>query len=866
MKKIKHFILPKQYNELYTKEAISSISLTRDVADKINELIDSYNNLSDDDLVWKHEIEGTVRKAIIYIKDHLLNTLYDMAEMYKQDGFFEKYVKEYMNGLENQLNTIISGNVEDAELLDVRYGANGYTYSTAGESVRQQINDIYQLIDTLYEGDSNVYSVPLKWNYSGNANEGRFDSNPIAISKYGCSVRVTKYLIESINNVDYQLMAKVLIGKIVKGIFVEDAEMTAKYSAGVYATRLFYIPYIKGYAIKVSASFIGNGVSLLSIGNYNQYISMLDCVKVYTGETGNNNKLLGFTPVTARKTEDEQYYKADWSLNGLTWKYQALASPLPLNYVKRVTCNPNLWIGAKIYKFDQATRTTEFVETVNYNDTHPCFGTECEIDFSKYDNNYFAMLFVGKVPLYEDYEKETFGTSKGTNDVLMVGLDYSEVEKGIHIEWSSEGVLNRGIDGLSLPVQKNIELLKSIKVNKPSARFGNDTSQTWYHMFNKKEFAGVFYGGGYQAGTFFYHVSPVSYYTALLNPNSVAYGDANTEESGYRYGIVCSNFTALLHGHPIPRSTFDFRYNDVEGFTIDKFNLNTDIPKLKLYDVLTQGSGHTGHCVLLTDILNVDNSITALKVLEASTPTTRENIFFLHNGLDHYKTNPEEWFAEAYDYIAISKPEYDKTIFNQADWNIPYFEPQKVMCSRGYNSIYLEGKHKVILSIAEDVTNILINKSGFTVQNIDLTGLSMTKKNGYNLLDITEYISPGKFTITNNIDDSVEEFNVINVDNYSVNVDVEGDNLKISTSNNLDVKYINVIYRSLDDPDEKGANMCYMPRFENGVMTVPKTIVTDDNGTWSVQDDKIGDSVNAIFNSDYDTNTFFVDAEGDYGC
>lgn len=864
MKKIEHFILPKQYNELYTKEAISSISLTRDVTDKINELVDMYNSLSDDDLTWKHEIEGTVRKAIIYIKDHLLNTLYDMAEVYKQDGFFEKYVKEYMNGLENQLTVILSGEIEDAELLDVRYGADGYTYSTAGESIRQQIKAIYQLIDNIHEADQKVYHVPLQWDYVGTNKGGRFDSKPIAISKYGCSVRVTKYIIENINGVDAQLMTKVSIGKIVKGVFVEDAEMTAKYSAGVYATRLFYIPSLPGYAIKVSASFIGDGVTLLTNGNYNQYMYMLECVKVYTGQTGKNNKLLGLTPVTVRKTEDEQYYKADWTLNGLTWKYQAIASPLPLKYVKRVTCNPNLWLGAKIYKFDQATRTTEFVETLNYNDTHPCFGTECEIDFSKYDNNYFAMLFVGKVPLYSDYESVTFNSTKYTNDVLMVGLDYSDIEAGIDIEYTSD-VITKGIDGVSLPVQKNIELLKSIKVNKPCARFGNDTSQTWYHMVNKKDFAGVFYGGGYQAGTFFYHVSPVSYYTALVNPNSVAYGDAKTDESGYRYGIVCSNFTSLLHGHPIPRSTFDFRYNQIEGFTIDKFNLDTDLPKLKLYDVLTQSSGHTGHCVLVTDIVNVDNSITSLKVLEASAPATRENIFFLHNGLDHYKTNPEQWFKDAYDYIAVSNPAYDTTIFNKANWNVPYTDPQKVMCSRGYDSIYISGKHKVILSITDDVTSITIKKGSSTLTTIDLTGLSMTKQNGYRLLDITDYVSPGEFTITNNVDDGIEKFNVIDVTGYSVTVNVVDDTLKITTSNQDKLKYINVIYKS-NDPNEKGANMCYIPKFENGVMTIPKTIETSDNGTWTVQTENIGDYVNAIFKTDYDTNTFFVDGEGDFGC
>ena len=36
MNKLEHFILPEQTNQLYEKEAVSSISLTRDVAEKIN--------------------------------------------------------------------------------------------------------------------------------------------------------------------------------------------------------------------------------------------------------------------------------------------------------------------------------------------------------------------------------------------------------------------------------------------------------------------------------------------------------------------------------------------------------------------------------------------------------------------------------------------------------------------------------------------------------------------------------------------------------------------------------------------------------------------------------------------------------------
>ena len=52
MKNIDRFMLPENTNQLYKNEAISSISLTRDVADKINELKKNYNHLSLEDLEY----------------------------------------------------------------------------------------------------------------------------------------------------------------------------------------------------------------------------------------------------------------------------------------------------------------------------------------------------------------------------------------------------------------------------------------------------------------------------------------------------------------------------------------------------------------------------------------------------------------------------------------------------------------------------------------------------------------------------------------------------------------------------------------------------------------------------------------------
>lgn len=95
MEKIKHFNLPAHTNDLYRKEAISSISLTKDVADKINELVDAYNALYGEDLAWKQEQEGIIRKGVIYMKDNMINSLHDLLKAYDADVIRNFIIEEY---------------------------------------------------------------------------------------------------------------------------------------------------------------------------------------------------------------------------------------------------------------------------------------------------------------------------------------------------------------------------------------------------------------------------------------------------------------------------------------------------------------------------------------------------------------------------------------------------------------------------------------------------------------------------------------------------------------------------------------------------------------------------------------------------
>lgn len=144
MKEIKEFMLPEHTNSLYNNEAISSISLTKEVAGKINELVNAYNELSRVDLNYKQEQEGKIRKAILYMKDNLVNSLQHLLDLLVENGFIDTRIMEQCKDLNTRLDNLLTrlepgATTGDAELVDGRLGILSDEYKTIGESIRDQI-------------------------------------------------------------------------------------------------------------------------------------------------------------------------------------------------------------------------------------------------------------------------------------------------------------------------------------------------------------------------------------------------------------------------------------------------------------------------------------------------------------------------------------------------------------------------------------------------------------------------------------------------------------------------------------------------------------------------------------------------------
>ena len=142
MKKIKHFMLAEHTNQLYKKEAASSIALTRDVADKINELVDAYNKLAEGNLAKEQEQDGRIRKAVLYMKDNLLNSLHDLFETLHKSGAFT----EIYGGQLAENTKILEG--LNVYLTPEMFGAVGDGVHDDTEALLSMIKDVEKILPT----------------------------------------------------------------------------------------------------------------------------------------------------------------------------------------------------------------------------------------------------------------------------------------------------------------------------------------------------------------------------------------------------------------------------------------------------------------------------------------------------------------------------------------------------------------------------------------------------------------------------------------------------------------------------------------------------------------------------------------------
>lgn len=132
---ITDFVLSEHSNNLYKQVANSSIDLTKRVADKVNEIIKSFNELAKEKWEKIHEQDGTIRAAILYMKDNLINTIYNLFKTLKDSGELDDIITQ---ATIEELHTIVK-RLENLSSV-YEFGAVGNGYQDDTKAIQDAVN------------------------------------------------------------------------------------------------------------------------------------------------------------------------------------------------------------------------------------------------------------------------------------------------------------------------------------------------------------------------------------------------------------------------------------------------------------------------------------------------------------------------------------------------------------------------------------------------------------------------------------------------------------------------------------------------------------------------------------------------------
>ena len=120
MKTLKHYLMSENANGLYKRDAISSIGLTKEIADKINEIVDYVNNMNLNHLAKEQEQDGRINKGVIFMKDNLINSLQDLLDIYLSSGKLDSIITSTMLDNDSKMLSTLDS------IINVKnYGAKG---------------------------------------------------------------------------------------------------------------------------------------------------------------------------------------------------------------------------------------------------------------------------------------------------------------------------------------------------------------------------------------------------------------------------------------------------------------------------------------------------------------------------------------------------------------------------------------------------------------------------------------------------------------------------------------------------------------------------------------------------------------------
>lgn len=136
METIEKFTLPKVTEDMFLTEAKSSVALTKEVANKINELVDAYNELNVTRYDVLNDHSASIRQAIVYMKDNLGNTINELFKKMNNNGEIQSILDSIFTSTH-----VDSLNVLKEQSINVKnFGARGDGVADDTIAIQNAIN------------------------------------------------------------------------------------------------------------------------------------------------------------------------------------------------------------------------------------------------------------------------------------------------------------------------------------------------------------------------------------------------------------------------------------------------------------------------------------------------------------------------------------------------------------------------------------------------------------------------------------------------------------------------------------------------------------------------------------------------------
>lgn len=183
---------------IHDEEALTALELAGRQGAKINEIIDSQNTLTTETKAHLSEQDGSIKNAINAIPgkvtDEVQKQIDNGTVKTMVDASVSTKTADLTQRVDNLVGSVSAGSTSlDAEVIDIRAGADGKTYASAGEAVRTQLGSVFQIISTPVVDNPYVIAPEIyKGNFTCVANHGvvTFSGTPDTNMTYmGFSVR-----------------------------------------------------------------------------------------------------------------------------------------------------------------------------------------------------------------------------------------------------------------------------------------------------------------------------------------------------------------------------------------------------------------------------------------------------------------------------------------------------------------------------------------------------------------------------------------------------------------------------------------------------------------------------------------------------